>query len=86
MLKWFALLLGVMLGVFLGHSVRVESAHACEPTCAPDESVVLEVKAVSGSREAESFWHDLKVRDAVVTPHYLLFAVGDGQVELEYRR
>lgn len=85
MTKWFALLFGVILGVSLGLTVRVEPAHACEPTCPPDESVVLEVREVSGSAEAETFWRDLRVRDAVVTPHYLLFAVGDGQVELEYR-
>lgn len=86
MTKWFGLLFGVMLGSLFGFAVRAEPAHACEPICAPDESVVLEVKQVEGSTEAERFWRDLEIRDAVVTPHYLLFAVGDGQIELEYRK
>lgn len=86
MKKWFALALGSVLGVVAGRAVRVEHAEACEPACTPDESVVLEVKRVSGSDEAARFWRETGVRDAVVTPQYLLFAVGEGQVELEYKK
>lgn len=85
MRKPLALFLGLLLGVFAGRTVRVENAQACEPSCAPDRSVILQVTHVAGSAQAKTFWEQ-GVRDAVVTPHYLLFAVGKGQVELGYQK
>lgn len=86
MQKWFALALGLMLGAVAGRAVRVESAHACEPTCAPDKSVVLQVAEVAGSAQAANVWSELRVRDAIITPQYLLIAVGEGQIELGYEK
>lgn len=86
MQKWVALALGLLLGAGAARTVRVERAHACEPTCAPDKSMILQVAEVAGSDQAVKFWGDLRVRDAVITPQYLLFAVGEGQIELGYEK
>lgn len=86
MKKWSALVLGLLFGVVAGRSVRVENAHACDPVCAPDQSVILEVARVDGSVLAKEFWSDVGVGDALLTPHFLLLAVGEGQIELGYEK
>ncbi len=86
MKHWWPLALGLVLGGLLGRAATVPSAHACSPNCPSDESVVLEVEKVEGGAATQELWIEGGIRDAVVTPHYFLVAVGHGQVELGYVR